>query len=400
MNARERILRTLDHEEPDRVPYAEITLENPNTAKKLGFSKGETVGTRFDSKRILTFLSKIKGFPKLVNSLLPKLIKKPRMLSPLINAVLKDTLKLHIHLGVDLAGIAVGETSYFRWLIPNHYVNEYGMIFEIKNIGGIINRYYVGGLFKDEAIYDAFPKFDPEQPLGCKMYQIVLKSIEKKDIYVVPALLSGFFDSTYLSMGMEPFSRAIFQNPSFIKKMVSYMEKAYLYLISKILDETGIEVFCIGDDLAYNSGPFVSPRMFKKFFLPPYKKVSNLIHKKGAKFLFHSDGNINPLLQIDGFIECFDAIHPWEASANMDIFEAKEKYGDKTCLMGNVPIPLLNHGSKKEISAYVKKLLKFCAPGGGYLFGSGNSITPEIPADNYLTMLLTYRKHRNYPIQI
>ena len=68
--------------------------------------------------------------------------------------------------------------------------------------------------------------------------------------------------------------------------------------------------------------------------------------------------------------------------------------------MGNVPVEMLVHQTPKDISEYVKKLLKHCAPGGGYMLSSGNSIVTEIPADNYLAMLLTYRKYRNYPIKI
>ncbi|MCP4760811.1 MAG: hypothetical protein GY870_03450, partial [archaeon] len=66
---------------------------------------------------------------------------------------------------------------------------------------------------------------------------------------------------------------------------------------------------------------------------------------------------------------------------------------------GNVPVGLLIHNTQKEIANYVKNLIKNCAPGGGYFFSSANSIVPEIPWQNYLTMMKTFWKYREYPIK-
>ena len=169
-------------------------------------------------------------------------------------------------------------------------------------------------------------------------------------------------------------------------------------MIKKALDLTDTDAFFIGDDLAYNSGPFISPRFFNRFFLPSYKKISNMVHKRGVKLLFHSDGDIRPLMP--GLLECFDSIHPLQASANIDIFQFKKEFGDEICLEGNVPIEMLVHGKISEIKDYVKKLIKECGPGGGYMISSSNSIVPEIPYINYYAMLSTFRKYRNYPIRV
>jgi uroporphyrinogen decarboxylase len=399
MNARERVLKTLDHEEPDRVPYSENLIKNPNTAQRLGFVRGAG-GVKFKPEKAMAFLGKIRGLPKFMNKLIPKLTMRPKMFKPIIKFTMKEIFRFYIHIGVDLTMSPIGPTQWFRWVPPNYVINEFGIIMAIKNIEGVLDAYYLGGILKNEKIYDNFPRIDPEQPLGIQTYISLLKGIKNDEILVAPAFTNGFFDSTYMGMGIEAFSKALAKNPSFIKRIVSDKEKAFINLTKKILDETHSEVFFIGDDLAYNSGPFISPRNFKKFFLPSYQRLSKVIRKRGAKLIFHTDGDIRPLLNIEGFIECYDAIHPWQVSANMDIFEAKEKYRGKLCIMGNVPVAMLVHKTQSEISEYVKKLLRTCAPGGGYMLSSGNSIVTEIPADNYLAMLLTYRKYRNYPINI
>lgn len=392
MNSRERVLRTLDLEEPDKVPYQEWDIQNPNTAERLGF-QGEV---KFEPEKLMSFLGKIKKLPEFINNLLPKLTHHPKLFSPILKYAMPNYFKLHIHLGVDLTQLPVAPVTYFKYIPPNIIVNEFGQIFQIKNIGGVLDAYYVGGFLKNREIYEEFPKMDPEQPLGLIMFKNLERSIKNDEILVAPSILNGLFDSVFQGIGIERFSRALIKDRDFIKKIVADRERAYINIIKNVLDETNSPVFMIGDDLAFNSGPFISPRYFKMIFLPAYKRIAKTIHKRGAKFLFHSDGDIRPLLE--DLIPVVDSIHPWQVSANMNIFEAKEKYGDKICIMGNVPVSMLVHESPSTISEYVRKLIKKCAPGGGYMLSSGNSIVPEIPADNYLAMLKTHRKYRDYPL--
>jgi len=404
MNARERVLRTLDLEEADCVPYVEWQIQNPSTAERLGFaapgSASQTV--KFQPDKLMAFLGKIKGLPKFVNNLLQKLTKLPKMFAPIMDLVMSQLFKFYIHLGVDLTALPIAPISYFKWETPNIVMNEFGQVFEVKNIAGVLSAYYVGGYLKTPEIYDEFPKMDHEQVLGLTMYKTLLKKKDLKNdrILVSPGIFSGLFDSTYMGMGIEAFSRALVKKPNFIQRIISDRERAYSQIIKTVIDETNSPVFFIGDDLAFNSGPFISPRYFKKFFLPSYQRLSKIIHKRDAKFLFHTDGDIRDFLAIPEFIKCFDLIHPWQASANQDIFEAKKKYGAQFAIAGNVPIEMLVHKTPEIVSNYVKQLLKECAPGGGYFLSSGNSIVSEIPADNYLAMLSTFRKYRRYPIDI
>ncbi|MFO8018208.1 MAG: uroporphyrinogen decarboxylase family protein [Promethearchaeia archaeon] len=392
MNAKQRVLKTLNHEEPDKVPYTEHLIQNPKLAKQMGFG----AGTSINISKLLEFLGNIKGLPSRINSILPKILKRPHLYKGLLNIFNKRYFNFYKHLGVDLGVFSIAPNSYFKYVHPNYIINEFGHKYELKTLMGQFSTYYVGGVLSSEEKYDEFPKLDTEQNLGFDLFEAATKHISDEEIYVVPGIFNGIFDSISLGLGLEHFSRVLVKNQSFLRKMIADREKFYTALIKKAIDVTGTEVFMIGDDLAYNSGPFISPRYFNKFFLPSYKRISNMAHERGVKLVFHTDGDIRPL--IDGLIDCFDSIHPLQASANIDIFNIKEKYGDKVCLEGNVPIELLVHETPQKVADYVKTLIKECAPGGGYMLSSGNSIVPEVPPKNYVAMLKTFRKYRNYPI--
>ena len=89
--------------------------------------------------------------------------------------------KFFVHLGVDLTALPVAPISYFKWVPPNIVINEFGQIFEIKNIAGVLSAYYQGGYLVSEEIYDEFPKMDSEIPLGMKLYKELLDKLNLEE---------------------------------------------------------------------------------------------------------------------------------------------------------------------------------------------------------------------------
>ncbi|MHA1697921.1 MAG: uroporphyrinogen decarboxylase family protein, partial [Promethearchaeota archaeon] len=155
----------------------------------------------------------------------------------------------------------------------------------------------------------------------------------------------------------------------------------------------------IYDDMGFKGGLFMSPRDFRKYTFPWYKKIVNAVHAKGAKIIMHSCGNITPLFE-DLVNIGFDAINPIESTAGMNIFELKEKFGEKVTLIGNLSTQDLLDKNPEFIIESTNKLLKHVAPGGGYVFSSSHSIQPPVKPENFKAMRDTIIKHGVYPINI
>jgi len=56
-------------------------------------------------------------------------------------------------------------------------------------------------------------------------------------------------------------------------------------------------------------------------------------------------------------------------------------------VIGGIDIDLLARGTEEQVRQRTREVLMTCAPGGGYILGSGNSIANYIPLKNYLAML-------------
>jgi uroporphyrinogen-III decarboxylase len=78
-----------------------------------------------------------------------------------------------------------------------------------------------------------------------------------------------------------------------------------------------------------------------------------------------------------------------------DIFRAKEILGDRVCLMGNVPLPLLQLGSPQDVEEYCKKLIKVCGKEGGFILANGGGIYDAKP-ENMRAMVDSVKKYGWY----
>ena len=72
--------------------------------------------------------------------------------------------------------------------------------------------------------------------------------------------------------------------------------------------------------------------------------------------------------------------------------EVKAKYGGRIGVLGGVDMHILAAGTEQAVRAATQEAIEACAPGGGYAFGSGNTIANYIPLNNYFTMLEEAKK--------
>jgi uroporphyrinogen decarboxylase len=143
--------------------------------------------------------------------------------------------------------------------------------------------------------------------------------------------------------------------------------------------------------VAFNSGPFISPAHFREFITPYLAQQVAYLKQLGVIPFVHTDGNIMPIL--DEYLSlgaaCFQSVDPM---AGMDIAEVKRRTYGRMALMGNVQCSLLQDGPKQTIRRSALYCLEHGAPGGGYIFGTSNTIFPGMPLENYEYMLSVYRE--------
>jgi len=150
--------------------------------------------------------------------------------------------------------------------------------------------------------------------------------------------------------------------------------------------DTGI---LISDDCAANWGPFMSPDAYEQLLLPALGRMIRAYKDAGAaKVMFHSDGNVLPLL--DMWVAAgIDAVNPIECRAGMDPVKLRERYGNRlACVGGLCNTEILPRGERAELRDHVQHLFQ-AARGGGFVMGTASiSGDVSVAAFEHLVELL------------
>ena len=164
--------------------------------------------------------------------------------------------------------------------------------------------------------------------------------------------------------------------------------------IKPVLD-AGCDFVHIVNDVAFNGGPFLAPAQFHEFITPYLKEQVDFIKSRGAFAFVHSDGDINPVL--DDYLSlgahCFQSVDPM---AGMDLATVKARCRNRMALMGNVQCSYLQDGPAECIRQSTLYALEHGTPGGGYIFGTSNTIFKGLPLEHYEYMLDVFHDFCNH----
>ncbi len=391
MNAPERVLKAVNHEEPDKVPAFETTITNTALEKHYGISSGTNLA------EVYATLSKIgkKGMELLLKSFLNKEVVK---------GVMKPLYEFHHKAKLD---ITLSMASLFpRELLEKGegFIDEYGRIlkfesYEDKQGNVTIISGYRGGIFENFEDYEAWEPPDPHWEARYINFEAGKEVQEEMNniVFSIPSV-GALMECTWEGFGLETFSKVL-RHPKQAKKVFDDRGEFTLEIV-KILAEKGAQIIVLWDDYGFKNGLFMSPRNYRTYVFPWLKRICDAAHKHNCKILLHSDGDLLEIFEdlINCGIDILNPLEPTTANPNYDIFKLNEKYGDKLTFCGNISPVMLARGKISEIESYTKRLIRELAPGGGYIFSSGHSINPAITVDRYEAMVKIREKYGTYPI--
>jgi len=363
MKPYERCIAAMEHEEPDTVPIFEFGMEIPIVEAILG-----------------------RRLPRFAESS----FHNPRCKAD-------DLVTAYDTLGLDM--VTIGDDAFFSergkpvWKDARTYVNEFKQVWRIEETRN--TELYYGG---DIQLPDGVAPFelDPSHPSRIEYTKQIVKAAKEKGM-AVTANVHGGFASAYLACGMQKFFVGMVRYPKEVSALISVFTNFWTEL-SKQLIELGVDVIGVGDDLADKHAPFLSPADWRRFVKPGLAQIAREVKSKGGLTFFHSDGNINSILE-DVVDAGFDGLHSLEPLAGMEIGSIKKRYGDRLCLLGNVDCShTLCFGSLSEVAEETRKVIQKASPGGGHILSSSNSLHSGVRLQNYLTMVATGRKYGGYPL--
>jgi len=192
-------------------------------------------------------------------------------------------------------------------------------------------------------------------------------------------------------IGIENLSYLISDNPSLIEEINEHIEYFIIETIKPALEDIEFDFAIFWEDMAYKSGSLVSPAFVRKYMVPHYKKVTELLHSKGIDIItLDSDGNVWELIPF--WLDCgINGILPNEVAAGMDVVKMRKKFGKNLIIAGGIDKRVLSRG-KKDIEKEVMDKVPYLLSSGGYFPSVDHSVPPDVPFENYLYYLELIRK--------
>ena len=118
--------------------------------------------------------------------------------------------------------------------------------------------------------------------------------------------LDGFFWFPRSLFGIENHLYAFFDHPELMHRINSELAAFNLQTLEAVLEILTPEMVGIAEDMSYNHGPMLSADMYDEFIAPYYAQIMPLCKKHGVKVLVDTDGDVTQMIpwlissEIDG----------------------------------------------------------------------------------------------------
>jgi uroporphyrinogen-III decarboxylase len=138
-----------------------------------------------------------------------------------------------------------------------------------------------------------------------------------------------------------------------------------------------------------------SPAIFREVFLPMIKAHAALIHSYGAMYDYYDDGKCMGIVDMiqEAGVDVFETLTP-PPVGDVDLAEVKRRIGDRVCLKGYGDLLyVIKMGAPQDVEDMVKRAMEIAAPGGGFIFGTSDSIREGTPRENVRVYFEAARKY-------
>jgi uroporphyrinogen decarboxylase len=154
--------------------------------------------------------------------------------------------------------------------------------------------------------------------------------------------------------------------------------------------KTVVSYDCVGgiignDDWGFKSQTMLSPDDMRRFVFPWHRDSVAAAHAAGKPAVLHSCGYRQEVLDDIADDIQYDGVHSYEDTIQ-PVEDAYDQYGSRVAIIGGIDVDFMVRRPPEEIYERSQAMLKKTGS-KGYALGSGNSIAPYIPHDNYFALV-------------
>lgn len=381
MTSRQRVLKTLSHKEPDRIPFDLGSTLVTGITKNAYINLARCLGEEANQVQLY---DTIQQLPVVQENILKRLEVDIRGLIP-------NFARKKPPLENKEGSFSFTDEWGVKWKMPKGAL--YFSMADCPFSGNV-----------SEKDIDDFPWPDPSNPALFDTLEEKAKDYHQAGYAVIlENLCAGIFEMSCRVRGTEQFYMDLVMNQGIACRLLDKFTELKIQFYKAASAKLGNYVQFIRevDDLAGQDALLMSPQMYRDLIKPRHKQLFEAQRQYFPPpfyVWFHSDGAIYDI--IPDFIEIgVDVLNPIQLTAKgMDPEKLKAEYGkDISFWGGGVNTQhILVKANPNQVSQNVKERIEQLAPGGGFVFGTVHNIQDDVPVENITAMIETFKKLRNY----
>ncbi|RKX32307.1 MAG: hypothetical protein DRP71_12185 [Verrucomicrobia bacterium] len=141
-----------------------------------------------------------------------------------------------------------------------------------------------------------------------------------------------------------------------------------------------------------------SPRIFEDIFVPQIREQVDLTHEYGGFYDYYDDGKLRDSMELIAStgIDILETCTP-PPTGDFDLVSAKASIGDRTTIKGVVDLlHVVKNGTPASIERTVRDAMEVAMPGGGFIIGSSDSFREGTPRENITAYFQACLKYGRY----
>ncbi len=230
------------------------------------------------------------------------------------------------------------------------------------------------------------PRLDPSNleryPVDWDKRVTLWRTADREQVLALPG--GSLFGWLRNWMGLEPLAYVLHDDPAWFEEMVTTVADCIIGTLTRILETGGhFDACAMWEDMCYNAGPLLGPRHFKRYLVPHYRRIVDLVHRYGVDIVWvDCDGRTDALLPLwlEAGVNCLLPVEvgTWGA----DPVQYRQQYGRELLMMGGFDKNILRQG-KAEIEQEVRRLAPLVEE-GGFIGFCDHRVPPDVPLENYV----------------
>jgi uroporphyrinogen decarboxylase len=181
-------------------------------------------------------------------------------------------------------------------------------------------------------------------------------------------------------LGDEECLLAFYTMPDLVHEIMDHLTSLYLTVFEKVAAEVRVDVIHIWEDMCGRQGPLISPRHWREFMGPGYRRIKSFAREHGIQ-LISVDTDGYPDLIIPPMMEAgVNYVYPFEVAAGCDVNVFRKQY-PTLAMMGGIDKRVLAMGSD-AIDEELERI-RPAVEAGRYIADLDHLVPDDVSWDNY-----------------